>query len=174
VRHKLECDTKAWLDALTEDGRARYGRALQAIAISISQHAAHGSAPDVVARAVVHTLTSRRPRTRYPVAAGAKRLLFMRGVLPRPGARPDGDAGGRPAVRLTSEPVVECSECFAEGAFEPGGVVGFAVVVGGEGVVPSGCGVAYVVAGAGDEGAHVVESVGVGHGPGSTAADVDG
>ena len=29
------------------------------------------------------------------------------------------------------------------GAFEPGGVVGFAVVVGGEGVVASGCGVAY-------------------------------
>jgi hypothetical protein len=78
--HKLERDTKAWLDALPEDGRARYGRALQAI--SISQYAAHGSAPDVVARAVVHTLTSRRPRTRYPVAAGTKRLLFMRRVLP--------------------------------------------------------------------------------------------
>ena len=61
------------------DGRARYGRALQAISISISQHAAHGSAPDVVACAVV---TSRRPRTRYPVAAGAKRLLFMRRVRP--------------------------------------------------------------------------------------------
>jgi hypothetical protein len=42
----------------------------------------HGSAPDVVARALVHTLTSRRPRTRYPVGAGAKRLLFMRRVLP--------------------------------------------------------------------------------------------
>jgi NADP-dependent 3-hydroxy acid dehydrogenase YdfG len=51
MRHKLERDTKAWLDALPEDGRARYGRALQAMAISISQHAAHGSAPDVVARA---------------------------------------------------------------------------------------------------------------------------
>jgi hypothetical protein len=48
---KLERDTKAWLDALPEDGRARYGRALQAMAISISQHAAHGTAPDVVARA---------------------------------------------------------------------------------------------------------------------------
>jgi hypothetical protein len=31
---------------------------------------------------VVHTLTSRRPRTRYRVAAGVKRLLFMRRVLP--------------------------------------------------------------------------------------------
>jgi hypothetical protein len=82
LRHRLERDTKAWLDALPEDGRARYGRALQAMAISIGQHAAHGSAPDVVARAVVHTLTSRRPRTRYPVAAGAKRLLFMRRALP--------------------------------------------------------------------------------------------
>jgi hypothetical protein len=52
------------------------------MAISISQHAAHGAAPDVVVRAVVHSLTNRRPRTRYPVAAGVKRLLFMRRVLP--------------------------------------------------------------------------------------------
>jgi NAD(P)-dependent dehydrogenase (short-subunit alcohol dehydrogenase family) len=58
LRHELERDTKAGLDALPEDGRARYGRALQAMAISISQHAAHGSAPDVVARVVVHTLTA--------------------------------------------------------------------------------------------------------------------
>lgn len=82
MRHKLERDTKAWLDALPEDGRARYGRALQAMAISISQHAAHGSAP-------------RRRRSRggayadQPAAADAlsrrnraKRLLFMRRVLP--------------------------------------------------------------------------------------------
>jgi NAD(P)-dependent dehydrogenase (short-subunit alcohol dehydrogenase family) len=82
MRHKLERDTKAWLDALPEEGRATYGEALQAMATSVSQHAAHGSPPDVVARAVVHALTSRRPRTRYPVAAGARRLLFLRRVLP--------------------------------------------------------------------------------------------
>jgi hypothetical protein len=52
MRHKLVRDTKAWRDALPESGRARYERALQAMAISISQHAAHGSAPDVVARAL--------------------------------------------------------------------------------------------------------------------------
>jgi hypothetical protein len=84
------------------------------------------------------------------------------------------DGGRRPADRLTSEPVVECSECFGEGAFEPSGVVGFAVVVGGVGVIASGCGVAYVVARAGDERAHVVESVGVGDSPGSAAANVNG
>jgi NAD(P)-dependent dehydrogenase (short-subunit alcohol dehydrogenase family) len=82
MRHKLERDTKEWLDALPEDGRKRYGRALRSMATSVSRHAAHGSSPDVVARAVVHALTSRRPRTRYPVAAGARRLLFMRRVLP--------------------------------------------------------------------------------------------
>jgi hypothetical protein len=30
----------------------------------------------------LRALTSRRPRTRYPAAAGAKRLLFMRRVPP--------------------------------------------------------------------------------------------
>ena len=80
----------------------------------------------------------------------------------------------RHPVRLTSEAVVECSECFGEGPFEPGEMVGFAVVVGGEGVVAVDGGVAYVVSGAADDRAHVMESVGVGHGPGPTAADVDG
>jgi hypothetical protein len=35
----------------------------------------------VVAEAVLHALTSRRPRTRYPSGAGAKRMLFMRRLL---------------------------------------------------------------------------------------------
>ena len=52
------------------------------MATSISRHAEHGSPPEVVARAVVHALTSRRPRMRYPVAAGARRLLFIRRILP--------------------------------------------------------------------------------------------
>ncbi len=82
MRLKLERDTRSWLDALPAEGRARYGPSLEAMATSISRHAEHGSPPEVVARAIVHALTSRWPRVRYPVAAGARRLLFMRRILP--------------------------------------------------------------------------------------------
>jgi len=36
----------------------------------------------IVAKAVLHALTSKRPLTRYPSGAGAKRMLFMRRILP--------------------------------------------------------------------------------------------
>jgi len=67
---------------LPEQGRRRYGGQLTAVAESISTHAAHGSHPDVVAADVLHALTSVKPRTRYPSGAGAKRMLFMRRILP--------------------------------------------------------------------------------------------
>ncbi len=38
--------------------------------------------PEVVAEEVLHALTSEKPRTRYPSGAGAKRMLFMRRILP--------------------------------------------------------------------------------------------
>lgn len=81
MRGKLERDTEATIRSLPEEGRARYQRQLTALASMISEHAAHGSPPEVVARAVHHAMTSSRPRTRYPVGKGAKRLLFLRRVL---------------------------------------------------------------------------------------------
>ena len=80
---KLERDTKAWLAALRRTGGRGTGvhcRRWRSRSASTPRPARLRA--DVVARAVVHTLTSRRPRTRYPAAAGAKRLLFMRRVLP--------------------------------------------------------------------------------------------
>jgi hypothetical protein len=47
----------------------------------MSHHATNGSPPEVVARAVHHALTSRRPKTRYAIGAGAKRVLLMRRLL---------------------------------------------------------------------------------------------
>jgi NAD(P)-dependent dehydrogenase (short-subunit alcohol dehydrogenase family) len=41
-----------------------------------------GSSPDVVARAVVHAATTRRPRTRYRVGAYAKPVTLARKLLP--------------------------------------------------------------------------------------------
>ncbi|WP_433379957.1 SDR family NAD(P)-dependent oxidoreductase [Actinoplanes sp. CA-142083] len=78
---KLKRDTDDWLRRLPGDGRDTYGRQLAAMATRISREATAGSPPDVVAGAVAHALTSRRPRVRYPVGAGAKRLLLLHRVL---------------------------------------------------------------------------------------------
>lgn len=74
---KLQRDTNAWIQRLPGEGRETYGRQLAAMAERISSEATTGSSPDVVAGAVAHALTSRRPRVRYPVGAGAKRLLTL-------------------------------------------------------------------------------------------------
>ena len=47
-----------------------------------SGETARGSAPTVVAEAVVKAATASRPRTRYAVGLGAKPMLFARRVLP--------------------------------------------------------------------------------------------
>jgi NAD(P)-dependent dehydrogenase (short-subunit alcohol dehydrogenase family) len=41
-----------------------------------------GASPDAVARAVERAITSRRPRPRYVITAGARALLALHGVLP--------------------------------------------------------------------------------------------
>jgi NAD(P)-dependent dehydrogenase (short-subunit alcohol dehydrogenase family) len=82
MRGKLEDDTETELQRLPPEGRDAYGRQLTAMAATISREAANGSAPEVVARAVAHALTSRRPRVRDPAGAGARRLLTLRRILP--------------------------------------------------------------------------------------------
>jgi NAD(P)-dependent dehydrogenase (short-subunit alcohol dehydrogenase family) len=79
---KLQRDTEEAIRCLPQDGQRRYGPQLEAVAENISEHAASGSGPEVVAEAVVHALTSDRPRTRYPVGDGAKRMLLLRRILP--------------------------------------------------------------------------------------------
>jgi NAD(P)-dependent dehydrogenase (short-subunit alcohol dehydrogenase family) len=79
---KLQTDTEVALGALPEEGRRRYGSALEKLAERISHHAATGSPPEVVAGSVLHALASAKPRTRYPSGAGARRMLFLRRILP--------------------------------------------------------------------------------------------
>jgi NAD(P)-dependent dehydrogenase (short-subunit alcohol dehydrogenase family) len=79
---KLQRDTESALSSLPDEGRRRYGPALEKLAEQISHHAATGSPPEVVAESVLHALTSKKPRTRYPAGAGAKRMLLMRRILP--------------------------------------------------------------------------------------------
>ena len=81
MRGKLRRDTEAVIASLPAQGRSEYAPQLTALADTISHHAANGSPPAVVAAAVEHALTSWRPRTRYPVGAGARRLLMMRRLL---------------------------------------------------------------------------------------------
>jgi hypothetical protein len=82
MRGKLERDADEVIRSLPAEGRSRYAGQLSAIAKTVSAHAAQGSVPDVVARSVVHALTSMRPRTRYLVGAGARRIALARTVLP--------------------------------------------------------------------------------------------
>ena len=38
--------------------------------------------PDAVARAIEHAITAGRPRTRYPITAAARTMMFLRRWLP--------------------------------------------------------------------------------------------
>jgi len=81
MREKLQRDTETVIRSLPAEGRKAYAGQLTTLAETISHHAANGSPPALVAAAVEHALTSRRPRTRYPVGAGARRLLMIRRLL---------------------------------------------------------------------------------------------
>jgi hypothetical protein len=41
--------------------------------------------PLIVAKAIEHAIRSKRPRTPYPMTAGARMMLFSRRVLPNRG-----------------------------------------------------------------------------------------
>jgi NAD(P)-dependent dehydrogenase (short-subunit alcohol dehydrogenase family) len=82
MRHKLSRDTDAVLAALPAKAVDRYGAALRAVMAGVVEEAAHGADPDVVARAILHALTSPRPRTRYPAGPRAGRMLLLARLLP--------------------------------------------------------------------------------------------
>jgi NAD(P)-dependent dehydrogenase (short-subunit alcohol dehydrogenase family) len=73
---------EAALGALPPDGRARYGAMLRAFTARARQREATGSSPEVVARAVLHALTSPRPRIRYVVGRDARLLVTLPRLLP--------------------------------------------------------------------------------------------
>ncbi len=81
MRGKLIRDTERWVGSFPKAGRERYGKLVETMARRVDAHSEHGSPPEVIARAILHALTSRRPKTRYAVGAGAKRLLTLRRIL---------------------------------------------------------------------------------------------
>jgi NAD(P)-dependent dehydrogenase (short-subunit alcohol dehydrogenase family) len=75
-------DVEAIIGALPPEGAARYGGKLREFARRAYERESHGSPPEVVAEAVLHALTARRPRARYAVGADAKALVTLPRVLP--------------------------------------------------------------------------------------------
>jgi NAD(P)-dependent dehydrogenase (short-subunit alcohol dehydrogenase family) len=67
---------------LPASGAAQYGDPLKRFAGRAYAREMNGSPPDVVARAVHHALTARRPRTRYRVGRHAKLLVILPRILP--------------------------------------------------------------------------------------------
>ena len=79
---KLLQDADTVLSNLPADGRERYGLAIETYARTLASHAQNGSPPEVVSQAVVHALTAKTPRTRYPAGAPAGRMLALYRLLP--------------------------------------------------------------------------------------------
>jgi NAD(P)-dependent dehydrogenase (short-subunit alcohol dehydrogenase family) len=68
--------TDAAFAALTEEGRTNYGPFFHRMK-SVNSLNVFAQPPDVVARAVAHALTARRPRTRYVVGGMRWRMLLL-------------------------------------------------------------------------------------------------
>jgi NAD(P)-dependent dehydrogenase (short-subunit alcohol dehydrogenase family) len=82
MRDKLRRDTDAVLAGMPSDGVDRYGGAMRAVMENVAAEAARGAPADVVADAIRHALTARRPRVRYPAGPGARRVLLVARLLP--------------------------------------------------------------------------------------------
>jgi NAD(P)-dependent dehydrogenase (short-subunit alcohol dehydrogenase family) len=63
-------------------GVTQYGEMLRSFARRAFTREMNGSAPDVVAQAVEHALTSQRPKIRYHVGKDAKLLVALSSILP--------------------------------------------------------------------------------------------
>ena len=75
-------DIEKVVEALPREAQSRYGLMLRTFAQKAYVREKAGSAPDVVARAVYHALTSSRPRIRYRVGKHAKLLATLPKILP--------------------------------------------------------------------------------------------
>jgi NAD(P)-dependent dehydrogenase (short-subunit alcohol dehydrogenase family) len=75
-------DIERVIEALPPEGQTHYASAMRAFNQRAYERESHGSSPDVVAEAVHHALTARRPRSRYPVGRDARLLVTMPRLLP--------------------------------------------------------------------------------------------
>jgi NAD(P)-dependent dehydrogenase (short-subunit alcohol dehydrogenase family) len=64
------------------EGARRYGAMFRSFCRSGAERERRGSPPEVVGAAILHALTARRPRTRYPVGADSTLLTLLPRILP--------------------------------------------------------------------------------------------
>ena len=75
-------DAESIVAALPPEGAARYGDKLREFVRRGHAREAHGSPPEVVAQAIHHALTARRPRLRYQVGKDARMMVALPRLLP--------------------------------------------------------------------------------------------
>jgi NAD(P)-dependent dehydrogenase (short-subunit alcohol dehydrogenase family) len=75
-------DVEAVIGNLPAAGAVQYGDMLRSFTKRAYAREMKGSPPDVVAEAVWHALTSRRPHTRYPVGSDSRLLVMLPRILP--------------------------------------------------------------------------------------------
>ncbi|MBL0885064.1 SDR family oxidoreductase [Myceligenerans indicum] len=80
---KLEGEVEPRLASLGPEGRRLYGTAYRTMVTSGLAAERDGSSPDVVARAVLHALTARKPRARYPVGKTSRLMSTLGRVVPQ-------------------------------------------------------------------------------------------
>nr|MDT0656728.1 SDR family oxidoreductase [Micromonospora sp. DSM 115978] len=80
---KLEDEVEPRIASLGPEGRRLYGQEYRTMTTAGLKQERNGSSPDVVARAVLHALTARKPRSRYPVGKGSRLMSTLGRVLPQ-------------------------------------------------------------------------------------------
>ncbi|GAA4100232.1 SDR family oxidoreductase [Nonomuraea soli] len=80
---KLEDELEPRLASLGAEGRRLYGAAYRTMVAGGLREERAGSSPEVVARAVLHALTARRPRSRYPVGRKSRLMSTLGRVVPQ-------------------------------------------------------------------------------------------
>ncbi|WP_067834076.1 SDR family oxidoreductase [Nocardia lijiangensis] len=80
---KLEDEVEPRLASLGPEGRRLYGNDYRTMVSSGLDEERSGSSPDVVARAVLHALTARRPRSRYPVGKKSRLMGTLGRIVPQ-------------------------------------------------------------------------------------------
>jgi hypothetical protein len=75
-------DVEGLIQRLPPEGAQRYGGMLRNFNKRAYAREMNGSSPEVVARAVLHALTARRPKIRYVVGKGSRPLTILPRLLP--------------------------------------------------------------------------------------------
>jgi NAD(P)-dependent dehydrogenase (short-subunit alcohol dehydrogenase family) len=79
---KLEAGVEGTIEEFPALGRAHYAGTFQAMTKRAIAHERSGSPPEVVAEAVLHAMTAKAPKARYPVGAGSRLQSTLARILP--------------------------------------------------------------------------------------------